>query len=107
MAVQKDKIETLTGFAVKAGKLVYGSDNIVKGRKKQLVMMCGTAAENTQKAVKSFCKESETDLIITQKPLEEIVYRKNCKVIAFTDKQMAEAIKENINENYTLIIAEV
>ena len=107
MAGQKDKVETLTGFAVKASKLVYGSDNIIKGRKKPLVMMCSTASDNTKAAVKSFCDTTQTDLIITKKPLEEIVYRKNCKVIAFTDKQMAEAIKKNINENYTLIIPEV
>ncbi len=105
--MEKDKVETLIGFAVKASKLVYGSDNIVGGRKKPLVIMCGSAAENTRKSVIDFCNRTKTDLIITKKTLEEIVYRKNCKVIAFKDAQMAGAVKKNINENYTLIVAEV
>ena len=103
----KDKIETLVGFAVKASKLIYGVDNIVGGRRKSLVLMCKSTAENTKKSVIDFCNQTGTDLIITEKPLEDIVFRKNCKVIALKDTQMANAVKKNINENYTLIVAEV
>lgn len=105
--MKKDKAETLTGFAVKAAKLIYGADNITKGRRKALVMLCASASENTRKEIERFCKQTGTDLIITKKPLEDIVHKKNCKVIAFKDSQMAEAVKKNINENYTLIVAEV
>lgn len=107
MPIKKDKIETLTGFAVKSGKLVYGTDRIVGGKRMPLVMICGSASENTQKVIRNFCAETGTDLVITKKPLEEIVYKRNCKAIAFKDRQMADAVKKNINENYTLIVAEV
>lgn len=106
--VQKDKIETLIGFALKANKVIFGKDNIEVFRKRMhLIVIDNTLSEKSKKDALFLASNKHIPVLITSKPLEEIIYKQNCKMIALKDKQMSEAIKMNINENYELIVVEV
>lgn len=106
--MQKDKVESLLGFAVKAGKIIYGSDKILAVKTKYyLIFLCNTTAENTRNRVLAVAKDKSVPVISPKTELQNLVYRKNCKALAITDKQMSEAILNMLGENYHLINAEV
>ncbi len=97
-----DKLETLVGFAMKAGKVIYGTDNIERSGKKHLILLCNTLSENSRK--KLIHKVEKTPILLsTQKLLSEITHREGCKALAITDRQMANAIIENKNGSYRFI----
>ncbi len=103
--MQKDKIESLVGFAVKAGKIVYGADGISRAKKNlYLTLVCNSISQKSLKYVLRECKRRKLAVIKTEKPLEDVVYKKNCKVITVSDKQMSEAILKEVNENYQLLL---
>ena len=104
----RDKIDSLIGFAIKAGKVIYGGDTFESSRKRcYLIVMCRTTADNTQKKVLYTASEKNIPVIFSEKPLQDAVGRNNCKVIAVTDKQMAQAMIKHTNENYRLYSSEV
>lgn len=106
--MEKDKIESLLGFAVKAGKLVYGADSLETTRTRvYVVFTCSTASDNTKQKVRKIASAKHIPMLITKKELQYIVSRKNCKVIGVTDKQMAEAMLARLNENYETDRSEV
>lgn len=106
--VQKDKVDSLIGFAVKAGKLLYGADTLeTTNRPMYLIIQCSTVAENTRKKVCQLAREKNIPLLQAKNELQYAVSRKNCKVIAVTDKQMASAMCGFCGQNYTLISSEV
>lgn len=106
--MQKDKIDTLLGFAVKAGKLIYGADNLDTIRKRIfLIIMCASTADNTREKVIQSALKRKVPLVIALKPLQDILYKQNCKIAALQDEQMANAIMNNLNDNFQLYVAEV
>ncbi|MCI8459272.1 MAG: hypothetical protein HFE46_06370 [Clostridia bacterium] len=106
--MQKDKVDSLLGFAVKAGQLVFGADTLDTAKAKiYLIVMCSTTAENTKKKVWQTAEKKNIPLMQSENELQYAVSRKNCKVVAVTDKQMASAIIERCGQNYTLIRSEV
>ena len=106
--MQRDKIESLLGFAVKAGKIIYGSDNIeVVKRRYFLVIICNTLAENSRKKVLKAASDKKVPVILSANELQYTVNRRNCKAVAITDRQMSEAMLKMTNENYRLISSEV
>ncbi|MCI8413183.1 MAG: hypothetical protein HFE47_03710 [Clostridia bacterium] len=104
----KDKIDSLLGFAVKAGKILYGADSLQSAKKNYYVIfVCGTTAENTRKKVFSLAEERRVPILLSENELQYAVSRANCKVLAVTDKQMATAMLAASGENYRVISAEV
>lgn len=96
----KNKIDSLIGFAVKARKVVYGTDNI-ETRKIALIICCKSLGENSLKRMKKISENTKTPLVISHFPLENIVYKQGVKAIAITDKQMSQAIINFITTNST------
>ena len=89
------KISAYIGFSVRKGAVVFGLDTIEMYRKKVHLILCSdTLAENS---LKKACAEGEKRncTVATLAGLEETLKR-NCKVLAICDKQLAEAIKENL-----------
>jgi len=95
------KTETLIGFAVKAKKAIFGADRVEGNKTAELIICCRSASERTIRNI-ALLKTGRLPVIISEKPLEDIVYKKNCKVIGITDKQFAKAILESITENFTM-----
>lgn len=101
-----DKIKTLTGFAIKSSKIIFGSDNIVSGRKrKYLIIVCRSLSENGFNRLKNNCGGIPM-LKCLCADLSEITHRDNCKAIAFTDKQMADAALNGFNNSMYDLISE-
>ena len=96
-----DKVETLLGFAIRAGKVVFGYDNIESNRKCVLIIVCKSLSQNAKERV--LRKAGKTTVIETQCALSEITHRNGCKAIALTDKQMAHAVINCLNERYHLV----
>ena len=106
--MQKDKIDSLLGFAVKAGKLLYGCDTLESVRKPvYLIIVCQTLADNTRKRVLAVAERKNIPVAQSTNALENAVGRQNCKVISVTDKQMAKAMRGYMGQNYSLIRSEV
>ncbi len=102
--MEKDKVSALFGFAVKAGKLIYGKDNIsVYGKKLHLIAVCPTLSQNSYSDIEYIAKSRKIPIIIPAEPLEKILFKIGCKAAALKDKQMSEAIIQNTNGNYRLI----
>lgn len=99
--MEKDKIDSLLGFAVKAGKVLYGADNLQTTRTRvYAIFLCGSASENTKQKVRELALGKQIPLVIAEKELQYVVSRMNCKVLGITDKQMAEAMLARLNESY-------
>ena len=101
--MQKDKVESILGFAIKAGKVIFGADSIERyHKKKHLIIMCKTLATNTRE--KLLRTNPGVPAIVSHGiEVEELTHKLNCKVIAVTDKQMAQAILTNKNGTYQVV----
>lgn len=99
--MEKDKIESLLGFAVKAGKVLYGADNLQTTRTRvHAIFLCKTASDNTKQKVRESANGKHIPVIVAEKELQYVVSRMNCKVLGITDKQMAQAMLARLNESY-------
>ncbi|MBE5731490.1 MAG: hypothetical protein E7353_00515 [Clostridiales bacterium] len=95
-----DKIQTMLNFAIRASKTVFGVDNIPSCKSKHVIIACSSLSENS---LKQLLKENtKTPIILSKRPLEEIIHRGG-KAIAVKDKNMANEILKNINDDYELI----
>lgn len=102
----QDKIKTLTGFAIKAGKVIFGADNIyLSGKRKYVILVCRTASERTVSRLINNCS-SVPILKCKYTDLSEIVFRENCKVLAVTDRQMSQAMLNSYNNGMYDLISE-
>lgn len=103
--LQRSKDLTFIGFCIKARKIIFGYNTLIESsKKKYLIFLCNSAAENTKKDVISYAKKNNIKLLMTQGILlEEIVYKVNCKTAAVIDKNLAAAVLENISNNFITI----
>lgn len=103
--MQRSKDLTFIGFCIKARKIIYGYNTLTENNKKKyLILLCGSAAENTKKDVISYAKNQGIKLLETQGILlEEIVNKANCKTAALLDMNLAAAVLENISDKFILI----
>lgn len=99
----QDKVTALVGFAIKAGKIIFGTDAIERShRKKGLIIACKTLSEGS---LEKLVRQSGGTTVILSRvtPVSELTHKNGCKVIAVTDKQMSDAILKNINGNYQIL----
>ena len=89
------KVSAYIGFSVRKGSVVFGLDTIETYRKKVHLILCSDQlAENSYKRAAAEAQKRNC-AVATIEGLEETLKR-NCKVLAICDKQLAEAIKENL-----------
>ena len=103
-----DKICSLIGFAVKSGNVVFGLDDIIASkRRKYLIVSDKTLSSRSENGVIEAARKSSANRLISLvRNVEDIVFKTNCKVIAITDKQMANAIASFVTEDYLFINSE-
>lgn len=86
------KIKTYYGFAVKSGKIVYGTDNILKA-KPLAIFISEAISENAKNKLKRMCDDYECCMInLDQSNMENITTNQNIMAFGITDKNLAEAI---------------
>ena len=85
------------GFAVRAGKTVYGIDNIERCKKRiYALVLCPTASENLADKTKRFAERRHLPVVVTKAPLEAMIFKRNCKALALLDEHLAKAVTEAI-----------
>ncbi len=92
------KAFTYIGFAIKAKKIIYGGDNIIRAFKvcKLIIMSENINRTTAYKINKNAEKYMVPVLNISTDEIFEYISRDNTKVFAITDKNLAEAVRENI-----------
>ena len=100
------KIKSYLGFCQKAGDLVIGYNNLEKIKKGVfLIIVDYSLGENTLKKVKKIANHLKCDVLLC-KTLSELL-SKEIKVVAIKNESLANAIKNNLDQNFTLIPKEV
>ena len=96
----KSKVETYLGFCVRAGKVVYGVDNVEKARKGiYLLLVDEMLGANSLKVVKNAQEKLACPLLIVEKGvLSEYLHRPAVKTVAIKEKNLAAAIMSAIAE---------
>ena len=97
----RSKIETFIGFSIRAGKYRLGVNAVATLKSAELLIMCHTASENTVKEIIKLSKKLHSDIIVYKTGnLEDLTGKENCKLMAITDKSLAKAIIDNLDENF-------
>ncbi len=101
--MQKSKILTFIGFALKARKVKCGV-NAVKTLKGSapVMIICKTASANTFDEAVSLAKKLSAKLIVSNTYLvEDIVNKQHCKLIAIVDDGLATAVLNHLDSYFT------
>ncbi|MCM1043260.1 MAG: hypothetical protein NC350_03510 [Corallococcus sp.] len=89
------KVDAYIGFAIKKGSVLFGIDTLeLRNKKVFLILYSDSVSENTLKKIDIAGKNRNCQIAKIDK-LEDIVKR-NCKVLGICDKQLADAIKNNL-----------
>lgn len=90
------KISSYVGFALKAGKVVFGADNIIASNKRMLVLISESLGANSASKVLAHAKETGMR-VVTVEDVGAIVSREGVKAIGIREKNLAEAILKQID----------
>lgn len=97
----KGKAETFIGFAVRANKYRTGLNTCGTLKRANLFLLCVTASENTCKEAQKLAKKYHCKLLKTTiEPLDNFTHKTNVKIMAITDKALAEAIINNSENDF-------
>lgn len=98
---KKSKAQTFIGFAIRAGKFRVGANAVATLKKVCLIIVCHTAADNTKKEADKLARKFHAPIIETAEiALETITHRENAKVMAVTDKDLSQAILDNLEKDF-------
>ena len=89
-----EKIKSYLGFAIRSGKVLFGSDKLFESKKlPKFVMICSTQNEKVTGKVLRFCKSNNICAIkLDELVLSELIVRDNCKVISILDTSLADVL---------------
>ena len=92
----KKKAETFIGFSIRAGKFRSGSNTLSTLKKAYLILVCGSAAENTLKLALKYADKYRCRALCSQyRTLSEISHKEGIKIAAITDFSLAKAVIDN------------
>lgn len=100
--MQRRKIESYIGFAVKSKSVVYGLDNILSYRKKMdLVVTDKTLGDASKRKLDNYLvSHGKVKCVVLQDfTLAETLKRDNCKILAITNESLAKAIVLEMENN--------
>ena len=91
---------------MRSGKYKIGSNAIDTLKRASVMIVCSSVGENTLKQAVKQAKKFGCKLFKTgEDKLEDITHRENAKVMAITDKQLAQAIINDKEKDFTEIIS--
>jgi len=98
------KIESLIGFAIRAGKVNFGLNSVVEFNKNpKLIIFSDKLAESSVKDIKKVASKCKSKLIMTSVDLSVVTHKEGCKVISITDKMFSDGIVKYSDSNYILM----
>ena len=88
------KIDCYINFAVKAGKVVWGVDNLVRAKRAPWVILIDSdLGANSAKELSLYCQRNNAKtLTLPTDYLNNLLKRSNIKVLSITDESLANAI---------------
>ncbi len=93
MNLSNNKVQTYLGFAIKARKIVFGADDILKAKRQKVILASKNLSEASLQKIETFANTKNIPLIIVDNQTFLSVFgEKNIKVIAITDEGLASAI---------------
>ena len=94
------RIKTFVGFAVRAGKIVWGTDNVLAWKKKlRLILASSDVSENALEKIRRYADDKPAKLsVLSCGEVAELVHREGVKVIGITDKNLADAIVQELEK---------
>lgn len=99
----RSKAQTFLGFAIRAGKYRIGFNSVASLKRVYLFVVCATASENAIKDAQKLSKKYSCPLLQTVEKLENIIYKRNVKIIAVTDKNLADAVIKNTEKDFIML----
>ena len=103
----KTKAQTFVGFVVRSRKYKIGFNACATMKKADLMIICKTASENSKKEGLSLSKKLKCELIsFNNENLCDLVHRENAKIMAISDKALANAIKMQTQGEFTVVSQE-
>jgi len=103
----QSKAVTFINFAVRARKICMGVNAAEALREKAyLLILCGSASENTKKQALKIAKRKNCVIIESKELLSGILNKENCKLAAVLDKNLAQAVMDNLGEEFIVINSE-
>ncbi|MDR2266546.1 MAG: hypothetical protein LBE09_03020 [Christensenellaceae bacterium] len=88
--LQRAKARTYIGFAIKSRTAIIGTDNILKCRRVNLLLIDETLSDNAK--AKLMSKHQDTNRCITIDNLGELTSLEGCKALAILNHNLAMAI---------------
>lgn len=100
--MEKSKILTYIGFALRARKVRQGVNAVQSLQKSvKVLILCKTASRNTfDEAVKIAKRLNSTLIISVDVKIEDVVKKEHCKLIAIEEDELAKAILNNLDSHF-------
>lgn len=96
--IASNKLRSYVGFSIKARKIVYGYDAVVRNRNVCLVMADPTVNRTAKKELEYNCTQHNIPLQwCPADVLQACTAKAGCKCIGLTDFSLAKAANEEIN----------
>ena len=93
---------------MRAGKCTMGLNAVNTLKKAQVMVICKSISENSEKDAKKTAKKLKCRLYKSvENTLEEITHKENVKVLAITDKSLAKAFTEHTEKDFEEIFWEI
>jgi ribosomal protein L7Ae-like RNA K-turn-binding protein len=88
------RVKSFVGFAVRANKIVWGTDNVLAYKKKiRLILVSDGLADNALQKLRAYAESKPARLVVLDDlTVAELVHRDGVKAIGVTDKNLADAI---------------
>lgn len=89
------KVAAYIGFSIKAGKLIYGYENVIASKKVRLILCDTGISENSMKKVQRYADEVKIN-VITIEDLAEYFGGKPVKCIGLVEENLASATEKEL-----------
>ncbi len=96
------KNDAYLGFAVKTGRITYGGELVSRLKKGvYLVVIDASAQKNTTNTAFNVARKFNVPVMVCDH-LDSAANKKDCKIVAVRDKNLAEAMIKNVGEAYKI-----
>ena len=89
------KVAAYIGFSIKAGKLIYGYENVIASKKSRLILCDASISENSMKKVRRFAEEVGIKVMVIDN-LAEYFGGKPIKCIGLVEENLASATEKEL-----------
>lgn len=94
--MQTNKAFSYVGFAIKANKIVFGTDSLLGYSKKvHLIIVSNNLSENAMKKIEKLAEIKRCPIIrLEESEFDDTVNKTGCKVVGITSFELASAIQK-------------